>query len=529
MPALAVNPLDSHSVLSSFGAWGLFIVLVVETGLLIGLVLPGDSLLFTAGLLCATSNSQSLHLSLPEVLLAAAAGALVGAQLGYWLGGRAGPTLLSRPARPRLQAGFLRASESLDRYGPAKAIVLARFIPIVRTVINPLAGMVGVGMRTFTLAQTGGGLLWALGVTLAGYALGSRIPNIDTYLLPIIAVIVVRLAHSDSPGTSPCPTSGRTDMSNHLSWLEAGVIGAFQGVSELFPISSLGHSVLIPAWVGGSWQRDLDVSSPESPYLAFIVGLHVATALALIVYFWRDWVRIVKGLGTSIARREVRTADQRLAWMLVLATIPVGLVGLVGEHFVRTHLGKPTPAAIFLMINGLILLFAEHQRRNDLGRNTEYVDERLSGPQSDERLGAMTFTRAVEIGSLQIAALAPGISRSGHHHLGRLYGRTHPRRRGPILVPAGHPGHPGRRRTQARRSLRSTGQRHPRPGAFRLGLFLHRGLPVGALPHPLLRRSFAATVRHLLPHRRSGQPDPLRRPLSLTASPRSAPDGRMKP
>src|ERR1700712_2460728 len=105
-----------------------------------------------------------------------------------------------------------------------------------------------------------------------------------------------------------------------------------QGVAELFPISSLGHSVLLPAVVGGSWQRDLNVSSAESPYLAFIVGLHVATAIALIVYFWRDWVRIIRGLATSIVRREVVTSDQRLAWLLVLGTIPGGLIGLIGEN-----------------------------------------------------------------------------------------------------------------------------------------------------------------------------------------------------
>ena len=151
-------------------------------------------------------------------------------------------------------------------------------------------------------------------------------------------------------------------LSHHLSWLEAGVIGAMQGVAELFPVSSLGHSVLIPAWVGGSWARDLDVSSPESPYLAFIVGLHVATALALIVYFWRDWVRIIRGLVTSIVRREIADADQRLAWLLILATIPVGLVGLLAEHWFRTTLAKPTPTAIFLMVNGVILLLAEQLR-----------------------------------------------------------------------------------------------------------------------------------------------------------------------
>ncbi len=186
-----------------------------------------------------------------------------------------------------------------------------------------------------------------------------------------------------------------------------------QGIAELFPVSSLGHSVLIPAWVGGSWARDLDVTAPESPYLAFIVGLHVATALALIVYFWRDWVRIVVGLVTSIVRREIRTSDQRLAWLLVLATIPVGVVGLVGEHWFRTNLAKPTPTAIFLMLNGVVLIAAERLRRRDGALDSEYVDERQTGPESDKHLAAQPVGRAVLIGSAQILALAPGLSRSG--------------------------------------------------------------------------------------------------------------------
>jgi undecaprenyl-diphosphatase len=199
---------------------------------------------------------------------------------------------------------------------------------------------------------------------------------------------------------------------HHLSWLEAGVIGALQGVSELFPISSLGHSVLLPAVVGGSWARDLNVSTPESPYLAFIVGLHVATAIALVVYFWRDWIRITGGLFTSIARREVRTADQRLAWLLVLGTIPIGIVGLLAEHWFRTTLAKPVPAAIFLVVNGLILIGSEQLRRDE-NVDTDYVDERVSGPESDARLAALPVGRAVTIGASQILALAPGISRSG--------------------------------------------------------------------------------------------------------------------
>jgi membrane-associated protein len=188
---MATNLLDPHSLLSSFGAIGIFVVMVAETGLLIGIVLPGDSLLFTAGLLCTTTATNALHLSLPAVLLAASTGALVGAQVGYLLGRRAGPALIDKPGRPRLHQAVERCRAWLQHYGPAKAIVLARFIPIVRTVLNPLAGIVGVPVRTFTLAQIVGGLLWTVGVTLAGYALGSRIPNIDTYLLPIIAAIVV--------------------------------------------------------------------------------------------------------------------------------------------------------------------------------------------------------------------------------------------------------------------------------------------------------------------------------------------------
>ncbi|KAA9160243.1 DedA family protein [Amycolatopsis acidicola] len=191
MHLLALNPLDPHSLLATFGPLGVAAVLFAETGLLIGFFLPGDSLLFTAGLLCATTADATLHLSLPWVLVAAAAGALLGAQTGYLIGRRAGPALLDRADRPRLRAATERAREALDGYGVGKAVVLARFIPLVRTVLNPLAGALRVPARTFTVWQVAGGLVWSLGVTLAGYLLGSQIPGIDTYLLPIIAVIVV--------------------------------------------------------------------------------------------------------------------------------------------------------------------------------------------------------------------------------------------------------------------------------------------------------------------------------------------------
>jgi membrane-associated protein len=186
-----LGALDPRSLLSGLGAFGVFLILFAETGLLIGFFLPGDSLLFTAGLLCTTSATAAVHLSLPVVLVSAVLGALLGAQVGYLIGRRAGPRLLDRPDRPRLQDAVNRSRIALDRYGYGKAIVLARFIPLVRTVLNPMAGTVGVPLRVFTLWQVVGGVIWSVGLTLAGYALGSRIPNVDKYLLPIVALIIL--------------------------------------------------------------------------------------------------------------------------------------------------------------------------------------------------------------------------------------------------------------------------------------------------------------------------------------------------
>ncbi|MFD6023628.1 DedA family protein [Streptomyces griseoluteus] len=189
---LAVNVLDAQSLLAAFGTVGIAVVLFAETGLLIGFVLPGDSLLFTAGLLCASGSAGgSVHLSLGWVLVAAAAGALTGAQAGYLLGRRAGPALLKRTNSRKVNEAADRAADILERYGHAKAIVLARFLPLVRTVLNPLAGVLAVPARTFALWQVVGGLVWTVGLVLAGYGLGASVPNVDRYLLPIIAVIVI--------------------------------------------------------------------------------------------------------------------------------------------------------------------------------------------------------------------------------------------------------------------------------------------------------------------------------------------------
>ena len=190
-PDLAVNVLDAHSLLSAFGVLGIALVMFAETGLLVGFFLPGDSLLFTAGLLCAGSSSSGEALSLWQVSVASVVGALAGAQCGYLLGRRAGAALLDRSRSKRLHEGAIKAEQLLERYGYARAVVLARFVPVVRTVLNPLAGALGVPVKTFTVWQVAGGLIWALGLVLAGYALGSSVPNVDHYLLPIVAVIVV--------------------------------------------------------------------------------------------------------------------------------------------------------------------------------------------------------------------------------------------------------------------------------------------------------------------------------------------------
>ncbi|MFR0356196.1 DedA family protein [Streptomyces sediminimaris] len=188
----AVNVLDAGSLLSAFGALGVAVVLFAETGLLVGFFLPGDSLLFTAGLLCAGGgDGGSVHLSLWQVLVAAVVGALLGAQTGYWLGRRGGRALLARSRSKKLHEGAERAEHLLERYGHAKAVVLARFVPIVRTVLNPLAGALEVPGRVFTVWQAAGGLVWTIGLTMAGYALGSSVPNVDRYLLPLVALVVV--------------------------------------------------------------------------------------------------------------------------------------------------------------------------------------------------------------------------------------------------------------------------------------------------------------------------------------------------
>jgi undecaprenyl-diphosphatase len=247
----------------------------------------------------------------------------------------------------------------------------------------------------------------------------------------------------------------------HLTFAEAIVVGFIQGVTELFPVSSLGHNVLIPALIGGSWARDLNVAKAESPYLAFIVGLHVATAIGMIAYFWRDWLRIIAGFFSSIRDRRAVTVDQRMAWMIIVATIPVGLVGLFAEHAFRVIFARPVAAAYFLIVNGAILfagerfrprsskladeqvaadreLTAEHELsspralatvppgqrvtgRHASGHQVVRQQEISEGVRADRRLAKLGYAQAVIIGTTQIFALLAGISRDGVAMVGGMF------------------------------------------------------------------------------------------------------------
>ena len=189
------------------------------------------------------------------------------------------------------------------------------------------------------------------------------------------------------------------------------MVGLIQGVTELFPVSSLGHNVLIPALVGGSWAHDLNVAAPESPYLAFIVGLHVATAIALLIYFWRDWVRIIRGFFTSIRDRDIVTPDQKLAWMIIVATIPVGLVGVAFEHTFRVLFGKPILAAVFLVVNGLILFSGEKFRtKKSLQADQQAADERRAATAASAEI---RHEQAAGVAAIGLAAAGAGQSSGG--------------------------------------------------------------------------------------------------------------------
>jgi undecaprenyl-diphosphatase len=184
-----------------------------------------------------------------------------------------------------------------------------------------------------------------------------------------------------------------------ISYWQAIVLGLLQGVSELFPISSLGHSVIVAQLLG--W----NIKANSNFFLTFLVGTHFATALVLLGFFWSDWVRIVKGLGRSLRDREIVDPDARLAWLLIVGTIPAGILGLALEHKLRSVFTSATSASIFLMLNGVMLYGAELLRRRAPTDEPGDPDVRIA-----ERVG---WKESGAIGAAQSLALIPGFSRSG--------------------------------------------------------------------------------------------------------------------
>jgi undecaprenyl-diphosphatase len=214
---------------------------------------------------------------------------------------------------------------------------------------------------------------------------------------------------------------------HQITYFQAIVIGLLQGVTELFPISSLGHAVILPELFG--W----DLNQDKPYFLAFLVATHLATAIVLFFFFLPEWLRILRGLGRSIRDRQIAPGDPdaRLAWLLVVGTIPAGLIGLLFEHKLRSLFASPTAAAAFLLVNGLLLFAAEFLRRRAPGaderaRDLEHQAETKTSAEAEKRLATVGFREAVGVGTAQAAALFPGISRSGITIGGGLFvGLTH--------------------------------------------------------------------------------------------------------
>jgi undecaprenyl-diphosphatase len=191
-----------------------------------------------------------------------------------------------------------------------------------------------------------------------------------------------------------------TLLASLISYPQAIILGLLQGISELFPISSLGHSVILPSLLG--W----NIHQNDPYFLSFLVATHLATAIVLFLFFWRDWVRIIRGLGRSLRDRGIAEddSDAKLGWLLVVGTIPAGILGLALEHKLRSVFASPTSASIFLMLNGVLLFGAELLRRR-APQVSEDDDTRIARTVGWRDSGL--------VGAAQALALIPGFSRSG--------------------------------------------------------------------------------------------------------------------
>jgi undecaprenyl-diphosphatase len=199
-------------------------------------------------------------------------------------------------------------------------------------------------------------------------------------------------------------------LASALSYFQAVVLGLLQGVTELFPVSSLGHTVLFPTLFG--WNALVKAQSQsESFWLAFVVMLHVGSAVGLLIYYRRDWVAIVSAFFATLPKRRAETPTERLAWLILVASIPAGIIGLALEHQLRTLTAKPEIAAIFLTINGCLLLAAERYRRRAEVR--ELAIREGAKPDGARQLDTLEYREALVVGFAQSTALVAGISRDG--------------------------------------------------------------------------------------------------------------------
>ncbi len=192
-----------------------------------------------------------------------------------------------------------------------------------------------------------------------------------------------------------------------ITFIQSIILGVLQGISELFPVSSLGHSVIFPQLVG--WH----INQSDPYFLMFLVATHLATAIVLFLFFWKDWLNIFKGMGTSLINRTISGKNYygKLGWMLVVGTIPAGIIGLLFQEKLQLLFAVPSLAAMFLIINGFILYFGEHLRKKSLIKETGNPDAHLA---------YLSWWQSIKIGTIQIIALIPGFSRSGSTLTGGL-------------------------------------------------------------------------------------------------------------
>ncbi|HUC15513.1 MAG TPA: undecaprenyl-diphosphate phosphatase [Acidimicrobiales bacterium] len=200
----------------------------------------------------------------------------------------------------------------------------------------------------------------------------------------------------------------------HISDFQAIVLGLLQGVTELFPISSLGHTVIYPSLFG--WHAlVVSQSQPESHWLGFVVMLHVGSALGLLAYFWRDWLLIIRGWARSVVRRKIETPTEKVAWLIIVSTIPAGIIGIALEHELRVLLAKPLAAAIFLTVNGFVLFAGEGFRRRAVARDVQREEPSADGDEIEagSAMAKLSYGDALVVGLAQSTALIAGISRDG--------------------------------------------------------------------------------------------------------------------